>query len=301
MFMIEANEAVAELFTKLSLPHLRRVHPEPPNDAQRKLTSFLRVLGRPIPNRLERDDMVRLLSSVRGTSESFAVNLAVLRSMAQAEYSPKIIGHFALASSHYAHFTSPIRRYPDLIVHRLLELHLTGLLKRRADKAAAPSNQVLAEIGAHCSYTERHAESAERELKLVKTLRFLEQHVGDHEPGVVTGVTNVGVFVQLCKYLVDGLIRFADLPDDWWDVNARAGCVVGQRSGTRIGIGDAVEVQIAGVDLAARELDLLLLSRSKTRNGKTTRSKPRKTTAKKRSTRTPRANPPRKGRRPRRH
>ncbi len=273
MFMIEANEAVAELFSQLNVPHLRRVHAEPPGDAQTKLAGFLRVLGRPLPRRLERSDLLRLLDNVRDTAESFAVNLAVLRSMARAEYSPKTIGHYALASGDYCHFTSPIRRYPDLVVHRLLQTYLTGQLGTRRQRASVPSAEALTEVGAHCSFTERHAEAAERELKLVKVLRFLDQRVGETAEGLVTGVTNVGVFVQLVRYRVEGLIRFADLPDDWWDVKPRAGCVVGQRSGVRIAIGDPVAVEIASVNLAARELDLVLAPEPpKSRGRKTGRS-----------------------------
>lgn len=258
MFMIEANDVVAELLTELGVPHLRRIHPDPPADAQRNLAKFLRVLGKPLPEQLGREDMIRLLTSVRGKPESFAVNLAVLRSMARAEYSPKGLGHFALASRHYSHFTSPIRRYPDLTVHRLIEDYLAGRLRTRKGRASAPSAETLAAVGGKCSVTERRAEAAERELRQVKVLRLLEKQLGNVEEGVVTGVTNVGVFVQLQKYLIDGLIRFEDLADDWWDINTRAGCVIGQQSGKRIAIGDQLRVQIAAVDLAARKLDLVL-------------------------------------------
>ena len=280
MFMVEANEAVAELLTRLDVPHIRRIHPDPPPDAQQKLTQFLRILGQRVPKRLDRETMNRLLAGVRGKPESFAVNLAVLRSMAQAEYSPQMIGHFALASSHYTHFTSPIRRYPDLLVHRLLEMHLGGRLKTRRDRRSAPSKETLAEIGRRCSYSERRAEAAERELRQIKILRLLEARLGDIEEGVVTGVTNVGVFVQVRRYLIDGLIRFRDLPDDWWDINPEGGFIVGQQSGRRIAIGDSLRIQIAGVDIAVRELDLALpadafSSRRKPAGGKAAKSSQR--------------------------
>lgn len=274
MFMVEANEAVAELMTRLGVPHLRRIHPEPPAESQRKLAAFLRALAMPVPEKLDRQDMIRLLSRVRGRPESFPVNLAVLRSMAQAEYSPKMIGHFALASEHYSHFTSPIRRYPDLVIHRLLQQYLAGQLRSRKQRGSAPSMQTLAEIGKRCSYTERRAEDAERELRQLKILRLLDQHLGDEEAGTVTGVANIGVYVQLDKYLIDGLLRFSDMEDDWWNVDVRTGRAVGQRSGKRIGIGDRVRVRIAGVDLAARELDLALVQTQEPRKRRGTDAPP---------------------------
>lgn len=263
MFMVEANEAIAELMTELGLPHLRRIHPEPPPESQRKLARFLRVLGLPLSETPGRKDLIRLLERVRGKPESFSVNLAVLRSMAQAEYSPKMEGHFALASEHYSHFTSPIRRYPDLVLHRLLEAYLAGRLRSRRDRQAAPSMQTLTEIAKRCSFTERRAEDAERELRQIKILRLLEKKLGEEEDGVVTGVANIGVYVQLNRYLVDGLIRFSDLEDDWWDIDTRLGCAIGQRSGQRIAIGDRVRVQLVAVNLAARELMLALVSSSR--------------------------------------
>ncbi len=258
MFMVEANEVVAELFTRLDVPHLRRIHPEPPDDAQEKLMRFLRVLGKPVPKKLDRDTANRLLASVVGKPESFAVNLAVLRSMAQAEYSPKTIGHYALASKHYAHFTSPIRRYPDLTTHRLLGLYVQGKLTARRGRPIIPSKQALEELGRRCSYAEREAEAAERELKKIKILRLLQDHLGDVEDGVVTGVNNAGLFVQLRRYLIDGMIRFRDLPADWWDVDTSGGCAIGRQRGVRIAIGDLLRVQIAAVHIPSRELDLAL-------------------------------------------
>ena len=258
MFMVEANEAVGRLLAELGVPNIRRIHPEPDEVAGNSLGKFLGALGIKVPPVLDRFAMQSILKKVKGKTVAFAANLALLRSMQPAEYSPKLIGHFALASQHYVHFTSPIRRYPDLLIHRLLNLYLTGKLSTKRDIAATPSFTELERMGLHCSRNERRAEAAERELRLVKILRLLEQRLGDVMKGVVTGVTNFGIYVQISEHLVDGLLRFEDLSDDWWEVDTSVGCVVAQRSGRRISIGQEIDVIIAAVDLAARQLNLAL-------------------------------------------
>ena len=258
MFMVEANEVVAELLAGLRVPALRRVHPPPDQAAAGPLNRFLRALGLASVKDMSRKALQRLLDLVKGRPDSFAVNLAILRSLEQAAYEPSPVGHFALASEDYTHFTSPIRRYPDLTVHRLLESHLQGGFKKHRRHTDAPTLDECRELGVHCSRNERRAEAAERELKLVHILRLLEQHLGDEYEGIVTGVTNFGVFVQLPEYLVDGLLRFSDLADDWWEVDSEAGCVIGQRTRRRLKLGDRVRVIIASIDLANRELNLAL-------------------------------------------
>ncbi|MCH7526377.1 MAG: VacB/RNase II family 3'-5' exoribonuclease, partial [Planctomycetes bacterium] len=256
MFMIEANEAVARLFVSKNVPHLRRVHPAPEATADANLTKFLRAIGLSAPRLDDRQGVQGLLDSVRNKPQAFAVNLAVLRSMQRAEYAPKLIGHFALASNDYSHFTSPIRRYPDLTVHRLLDVFLAGGLESPACSDDVPTTEELEVLGAHCSHQERRAEAAERELHLIKVLRLLEDRVGDVLTGIVTGVTNFGIFVQLNEYLIEGLIRFEALGDDWWEVDTIRGCVIGQRSGKRYVIGQMIDAVIVGVDVGARQLDL---------------------------------------------
>ncbi len=294
MFMVEANEAVARLLTKENVPFIRRVHPDPNAMASENVTHFVRVLGHKVPATLSRADMQQLLDNVKGRPESFAVNLAVLRSMQRAEYSPREMGHFALASKHYAHFTSPIRRYPDLTVHRLLDDHIRRRLKAAKKHAEIPSYEDLVTLGSHCSYTEQRATSAERELRAVKILQLLEQHLGDEAAGIVTGVANAGVFIQVEKYLIDGLVRFADLPDDWWEIDTRAGCMIGERSGRRITVGDRVTVRLVAINHAARELDLALVEEASTAKRKTKKATKRpkaKQTKKKSKKRKPTTSP----------
>jgi len=269
MFMVEANEAVARLLERQDVPFLRRIHPEPDDDSLEAMARFVKAGGMSLPRRIEVKDLQKLLERLRGKKGSYAVNLAVLRSMQMAEYSPKHVGHFALASRSYTHFTSPIRRYADLMIHRLLEEHLgggrSGKKRGRLGRASAPvsGGDELAEQGRKLSYLSRRAESAERELKALKVLTLLAEQVGDEFDGIVTGVTNFGMFVQHPKYLVDGLLRLEDLGGDWWEVDVKTGRVVGQRSGRSFALGAAVRVRIVSVDLSSRQLNLGLVASEK--------------------------------------
>ncbi len=260
MFMVEANEAVARLMDRLSVPCIRRIHPDPDDSSLEAMGRFMRAAGFSVPKRITPRDLQRLLEPLRGKPEAYAVNLAVLKSMEMAEYSPKHVGHFALASKHYAHFTSPIRRYADLMVHRLVERHLEGKFgKGGKGLDEVPSEEELVEAGRRLSYLSRRAESAEQELRTVKVLELLSKHVGEEFEGVVTGVTNFGLFVQHPKYLIDGLLRMEDLGDDWWEVDVKLGRVVGERTRRMFTMGTLLKVQIGEVDVAARQLGLILV------------------------------------------
>ncbi|MCP4594486.1 MAG: ribonuclease R [bacterium] len=286
MFMVEANEAVGRLLRELGVPNLRRIHPEPEEEVVESLGRFLGVLGIKAPKAVNHRSLQKLLQEAEGSSNQYAVNLAVLRSMQQAVYSPKPTGHFALASEDYVHFTSPIRRYPDLTIHRLLDAHLRNDLGKRKGRKQQPNTAALEALGELCSTHERRAEGAERELKLVYILRLLAQRLGDVFEGVVTGVANFGVFVQLPEYLVDGLLRFSDLPEDWWEVDAAAGCVVGERTGYSIKLGDRLTVAVAAVDLATRKVNLTL-DQPLSRKRKASSTASRKTSTRGRKARKP--------------
>jgi len=253
MFMVEANEAVAGLLDGLGRAFLRRIHPPPDELSGRQLAAFLRACGHKIPRNLTRFDLQKLLGTVRGRPESHAVNLAVLKTFQQGEYSPTRIGHYALASEQYCHFTSPIRRYPDLTVHRIIAEHCRGRLQTRPPEDIP----ALVGLGQLCSAAERRAEAAEEELREVLLLQLLAAKVGERFDGIITGVAGFGIFVQLPRYLIDGLVRLADLGDDWWEVSARYGLVRGQRSGRKYRIGDRLWVQIVGVDIPRRQLNLV--------------------------------------------
>jgi len=281
MFMVEANEAAARIFNDLNIPMIRRVHPDPDAHGLKDLRTFARVAGFNIPAAPSRKELQWLLDKVRDTPAQHAVHMAVLKTLSRAEYAPTPIGHFALASEHYTHFTSPIRRYPDFVVHRSLNavidaqreqgLDLDKPLKGKALKqigravardARVPDEEKLIEIGRQCSNTERNSTSAERELRKYLVLQLLSTKLGEDFGATVTGVTGQGAFLEVDRYLVDGFVKLPDLPGDKadrWQLNPNTGALVAQRSGRTIAIGDRFTVRIANIDLARRQMELVVL------------------------------------------
>jgi len=263
MFMVEANEAAARMLDGLRVPFLRRVHPEPDGLTMGDTARALKLAGYVIPKSINRKGLQNLLDSVKGKPESFLINLAVLKSLTRAEYSPMPVGHYALASTHYCHFTSPIRRYPDLTVHWLLEAYLQGKLTKNTVREF-PSYEDLEELGKHCSERERNSEDAEDDLRTLKILQMLEDRVGEEMKAVVTSITNFGLFVQCERFLVEGLIRPEDVRMSRG--KGKAGGKKGRHNESRGGsfadrcpyrLGQEITVRLAKVNLAARTLDFV--------------------------------------------
>ena len=253
-FMLAANEAVAELLRDKGLPFLRRIHESPSPHKLRALTEFVRELGLSVSGLHDRFELQQLLGTVAARPEQHAVNYAVLRAMQRAVYSPKEEGHYALASDCYCHFTSPIRRYPDLHVHRLLD----ELIRGRKPRLHLGELVVL---GQHCSDREQRADAAERDLTRLKLLAYLSDQIGLQMDALVTGVENFGLFVQGVELPAEGLIRTESLADDYYTFDRATHSLTGRRFGNRYRLGDRLRVVVTRVDPLRRELDFRLLGR----------------------------------------
>src|SRR5690606_17555692 len=253
-FMLAANEAVAEKLRDEGLIFLRRVHGAPDPRKLKALTAFVGELGIKTESLESRLALQKLLADISGDPREHAINYAALRSMQRAVYSPEEEGHYALASDCYCHFTSPIRRYPDLTIHRLIDELAQG-------KKPQQSMEQLLILGDHCSDREQRATEAERELNKVKLLNYFADKVGTEMNGYITGVESFGLFVTGSDIPAEGFIPIAALTDDYYRYD-RAGHVVhGLRGGNSYRLGDQVRIAVAAVDVDRRELDFRLIGR----------------------------------------
>ncbi len=257
-FMLAANEAVAERLSDLEIPFLRRTHSSPSPRKLKALTEFVKDLGFSVSNLQDRFELQALVDEVRGRPEEYAVHYAVLRSLPQAVYSPADEGHYALAADDYCHFTSPIRRYPDLTVHRLIMQLIDGGKPK-------PDRDNLEILAQHCSELERRAEAAERELSKVKLLTYYADRIGTEIDAVITGVEKYGLYARGTEIPVEGLIHISSLDDDYYDYDRTTHTLNGRRRGNQFRLGDAVRVRIARVDLERRQLDLRLMRKLKSK------------------------------------
>lgn len=272
-FMLEANRAVALFLREHRVPFPYRVH-EPPDPVDLdELNDFLARFGFAVhyDGRVRPADVARVLKQIEGHPLARVLSRQVLRALAQAQYSTVNVGHFGLAFPVYCHFTSPIRRYPDLLVHR----QLRRVLAERLDEARARGEE-LEELSVHCSQCERQAVEAERAMLDLKKCEFMFDHLLEPEPGTIVSVTNFGCFVELDAYPIEGLLKPESLPDDRYYYDEQRQAWVGARRRQQFTIGDRVRVECTNVSLRRREIDFALLERLPPAGGKVAQGRPRR-------------------------
>jgi ribonuclease R len=254
-FMLAANETVAAHADTLGLPFLYRVHETPDEEKISDLAEFLATLGitLPVHGAVKPLSLQKALAKVKGLPIEQLVNTVLLRTLKQARYSAENVGHFGLAAETYSHFTSPIRRYPDLMIHRILKMAGDKPLKRspRLDELA----DTLPGAAAHCSSRERVAMDAERDVVTMLKIEFMRDKEGEEFPGVITGVANFGFFVQLTEFFVEGLVHVSTLADDYYHYIEKQHCLRGERKKKVYRIGDTVAVRVDRVNRERKRID----------------------------------------------
>lgn len=254
-FMLAANETVAAHVDKLHLPFIYRVHEEPNPEKLEKFFDFVVNFGYVLhgkPDKVHPRTLQSLLEKAKGQPEEAVISTVMLRSMAKAKYDDKCLGHFGLSTEYYTHFTSPIRRYPDLTVHRLLRKYVFE--KKTDPKTIAYWKAEMPEIAKHTSECEQHAVEAERDTDDLKKAEYMQDKVGETFNGVVSGVTNFGLFVELPN-TIEGLVHISYLTDDYYHYSEENMALVGERTGHLYRIGDEIEVRVLAVNLDEHAVD----------------------------------------------
>jgi ribonuclease R len=258
-FMLLANETVASALEEQAAPALYRVHEEPDILKVGKFEEFISgfgySLGVPL-TAVRPKHFQKLLERIHGKPEEKPIALLMLRTMQKARYAPENLGHFGLATSSYTHFTSPIRRYPDLVVHRALRASRLGLL---TDETREEWTEELPETARHTSEMERRADDAERELLQWKKVKFMADKVGDEFEGYVTGVAAFGLFIELTEHFVEGLVHVSTMADDYYRFVESAHMLRGENTQKAFRLGDKVKVQVIRVNMDVRQIDLGLV------------------------------------------
>ena len=249
-----ANETVAGHFYWLELPFVYRTHDNPDPEKIQKLAAFINNFGYHI--KLSKDEIhpkeiQKLLAKIEGSDKEDMISRVALRSMKQAKYSTECTGHFGLACKYYCHFTSPIRRYPDLQIHRIIKDQLRGRMKR--DKIEH-YNGLLTQIADHSSKMERRAEEAERETDKLKKVQYMEDRINEEFDGIVSGVTEWGIYVELAN-TVEGLVHISRLPGDYFVYDENKFEMCGTRHGLKYELGQSVRVRVTSVDTFMRTID----------------------------------------------
>lgn len=253
-FMLIANETVAEDFFWQELPFVYRTHDNPDSEKILKLGTFINNFGYSI--RMSNDDihpkeLQKLLDKIADTPEEAMISRLTLRSMKRAQYTTECTGHFGLAAKYYCHFTSPIRRYPDLQIHRIIKESLHGGLK---DKRIRHYEQILPEIAKHSSTTERRADEAERDTEKLKKVEYMEDRIGNIYDGVISGMNQFGIYVELMN-TVEGMVRVTDIPGDYFMYDEEHYEMVGERTRKKYKLGEKVKVLVVHTDKLMRTID----------------------------------------------
>jgi ribonuclease R len=254
--MIAANVEAAKFLDKRKIPALYRVHAPPPESKYEDLQEFLREFSLRMPPHAQvtPGDFMAMLKKIRKRPDSALIESVLLRSQSLAVYSPSNSGHFGLALEAYAHFTSPIRRYPDLLVHRAIRY----ALGKGAPAQYTYSPSEMAALATHCSHNERRADEAERDVDERYKCAWMEKHVGSEFDGIVSGVTSFGLFVELKQSQVSGLVHITQLPNDYYHFDPIRHMLSGERRGLKFRLGDSVRVQVLRASLEDRKIDFRL-------------------------------------------
>ena len=279
--MISANVAAAKYITKNKLSSLLRIHEGPTADRLNDMREFLESLGvsftkaeKPTPS-----DYMAVMKRISKRKDKHIIEMVLLRSMAQAVYGPETIGHFGLALPLYAHFTSPIRRYPDLVIHRTIRF----LLSKQKIECFPLSQNDLVLLGEHCSMCERRADDATRDVDAWLKCEFMQDKLGQEFSGVITSVTAFGFFVMLNEYFVEGLVHVTNLKSDYYHFDEQSHCLFGERSKIRYSLGDQVKVIVARVSLDERKIDFSLAKRKNDHHNKEASNRKNKYSGKKKN------------------
>lgn len=258
-FMLIANETVAQDYFWQELPFVYRTHDNPDEDKIRKLATFINNFGYSIhigQDEVHPKELQKLLQKIDGTPEEALIARLTLRSMKQAKYTTVGTGHFGLATSYYCHFTSPIRRYPDLQIHRIIKDNLRGRMKA---KRIEHYERILPEVAKHSSEMERRADEAERETDKLKKVQYMSGHIGEVFPGVISGVTEWGFYVELPN-TVEGLVHVTTLTDDYFHYSESTYELIGEATGQRYKLGQKVKVVVAATDAFMRTIDFRVVT-----------------------------------------
>ncbi|GIN88138.1 ribonuclease R [Heyndrickxia sporothermodurans] len=274
-FMLAANETIAEHFHWLDVPFMYRIHEDPKEEKLQRFFEFITNFGlivRGTANSVHPRALQEIIEAVQGKPEEMVVSTVMLRSMQQAKYDPESLGHFGLSTQFYTHFTSPIRRYPDLIVHRLIR---TYLINGRLDESTRGKwDASLQEIADHASKMERRAVDAERDTDELKKAEFMEDKIGEEFDGIISSVTNFGMFVELPN-TIEGLVHVSYMTDDYYHYDERQYAMIGERTGNVFRIGDEITVRVINVNKDEHDIDFEIVGMKKNHPRRGIQDKPR--------------------------